>query len=183
MARLDIRRDGIVLVRLSHRNVAALLAKADDPTSAKTVTNRCCFVDQVPVDHLLLVVQVETNDDHYSDPDRDEPPGAMHARTEAFIRRIEQSGASNLVKRDQSPSERVRDAEHPLIHFANGPNGRRARLDGTGLDVWEVFTAVRRSGGSIAKAADRLETEIDHVRAALTYCAAYPDRMSDDIQA
>jgi len=31
--------------------------------------------------------------------------------------------------------------EHPLVRFAEGPAGRRARLVGTGKDVWEVIAA------------------------------------------
>src|SRR5207249_6559517 len=39
--------------------------------------------------------------------------------------------------------ERLRMDEHPLIRFADGPSGRRARLVRTGKDVWEIITAVR----------------------------------------
>jgi len=37
--------------------------------------------------------------------------------------------------------------EHPLIRFADGPAGRRARLVGTGKDVWVIIAAVRDNGG------------------------------------
>jgi hypothetical protein len=43
--------------------------------------------------------------------------------------------------------------EHPLIRFADGPAGRRARLLGTGKDVWEVIAVVRDNGGDGAEAA------------------------------
>jgi len=48
--------------------------------------------------------------------------------------------------------------EHPLVRFADGPAGRRARLLGAGGDVWEVIATVRDNDGNIAAAADYLET-------------------------
>ena len=53
--------------------------------------------------------------------------------------------------------EGLRMDEHPLIRFAEGPAGRRARLMGTGKDVWEVIATVRDNGGDIAEAARYLE--------------------------
>ncbi len=41
--------------------------------------------------------------------------------------------------------------EHPLIRFADGPAGRRARLTGTGKDVWEIILVVRDNGGDAAE--------------------------------
>jgi hypothetical protein len=42
--------------------------------------------------------------------------------------------------------------EHPLIRFADGPAGRRARLVGTGKDVWEIIAVVRDNDGRAAEA-------------------------------
>jgi uncharacterized protein (DUF433 family) len=36
----------------------------------------------------------------------------------------------------------------PGILFADGPTGRRARVAGTGLDVWEVIATYRSVGES-----------------------------------
>ena len=44
--------------------------------------------------------------------------------------------------------EGLRMDEHPLIRFADGPAGRRARLTGTGKDVWEIIAAVRDNDGT-----------------------------------
>lgn len=63
--------------------------------------------------------------------------------------------------------------EHPLIGFADGPAGRRARLLGTGSDVWEVIGVVRDNDGKIAKAAAYLELPVGLVQAAVTYYGAH----------
>ncbi len=67
--------------------------------------------------------------------------------------------------------------EHPLVRFAEGPAGRRARLVGTGKDVWEVITAVRDNGGDAAETARYLEIPLGLVQAAITYYGAYPDEI------
>src|SRR5271156_7008595 len=56
--------------------------------------------------------------------------------------------------------EGLRMDEHPLIRFADGPAGRRARLTGTGKDVWEVIATVRDNDGDAAEAARYLEVAL-----------------------
>jgi uncharacterized protein (DUF433 family) len=73
--------------------------------------------------------------------------------------------------------EGLRMDEHPLIRFADGPAGRRARLIGTGKDVWEVIAAVRDNGGDAAETARYLEMPLGLVQAAITYYGAYPDEI------
>lgn len=63
--------------------------------------------------------------------------------------------------------------EHPLIRFVDGPAGRRARLGGTGSDVWEVIAAVRDNGGDIAKTAGHLCLALGLVQAAVVYYGAF----------
>lgn len=75
--------------------------------------------------------------------------------------------------------EGVRMDEHPLIHFADGPAGRRARVVGTGMDVWEVIATVRDNGGDARQAADYLEVALGLVQAAVTYYGAYPDEIDE----
>lgn len=65
--------------------------------------------------------------------------------------------------------EGLRIDEHPLVRFADGPAGRRARLLGAGGDVWEVIATVRDNDGNIADAADYLETSPGLVQATVTY--------------
>ena len=73
--------------------------------------------------------------------------------------------------------------EHPLIRFAEGPVGRRARLVGTGKDVWEVIATVRDNGGDAAEAARYLEIPLGFVQAAITYYGAYQDESDQWIEA
>lgn len=73
--------------------------------------------------------------------------------------------------------EGLRMDEHPLVRFQEGPAGRRARLVGTGSDVWEVVAAVRDNGGDIAQTAAYLELPLGLVQAAVTYYGAYPDEI------
>jgi uncharacterized protein (DUF433 family) len=67
--------------------------------------------------------------------------------------------------------------EHPLVRFAEGPAGRRARILGTGKDVWEVIAVVRDNGGDVAEAARYLEMSLGLVQAAVIYYGAYPDEI------
>src|ERR1700685_4107061 len=69
--------------------------------------------------------------------------------------------------------EGLRMDEHPLIRFADGPAGRRARLTGTGKDVWEVIATVRDNDGDAAETARYLEVPLGLVPAAISYYGAY----------
>lgn len=78
--------------------------------------------------------------------------------------------------------EGLRVDEHPLVSFVDGPAGRRARLVGTGSDVWEVVAAVRDNGGEVSKTADHLEMPLGLVQAAVSYYGAYPDEVDHWIE-
>lgn len=69
--------------------------------------------------------------------------------------------------------EGLRMDEHPLIRFVDGPAGRRARLAGTGKDVWEVIATVRDNDGDLQAAAEYLRIPLGLVQAAVTYYGAY----------
>jgi uncharacterized protein (DUF433 family) len=73
--------------------------------------------------------------------------------------------------------------EHPLIRFADGPAGRRARLLGTGKDVWEVIALVRDNGGDAAESARYLEIPLGLVQAAIAYYGAYTAEIDQQIDA
>jgi uncharacterized protein (DUF433 family) len=73
--------------------------------------------------------------------------------------------------------EGLRMDEHPLVRFAEGPAGRRARLTGTGKDVWEVIATVRDNDGDAAETARYLEVPLGLVQAAITYYGAYTDEI------
>lgn len=73
--------------------------------------------------------------------------------------------------------------EHPLIRFAEGPAGRRARLLGSGKDVWEVIAVVRDNGGDGSEAARYLEIPLGLVQAAIAYYGSYTDEIDQQIEA
>ncbi len=79
--------------------------------------------------------------------------------------------------------EGLRMDEHPLIRFADGPAGRRARLIGTGKDIWEVIEVVRDNGGDAAEAARYLEIPLGLVQAAIAYYGAYTVEIDQQIEA
>jgi uncharacterized protein (DUF433 family) len=73
--------------------------------------------------------------------------------------------------------EGLRMDEHPLIRFADGPAGRRARLIGTGKDIWEIIAVVRDNDGSPAETARYLELPLGLIQAAIAYYGAYTDEI------
>jgi uncharacterized protein (DUF433 family) len=78
--------------------------------------------------------------------------------------------------------EGLRMDEHSLIRFTDGPAGRRARLVGTGKDVWEVIATVRDNDGDAAETARYLEIPLGLVQAAITYYGAYTSEIDQWIQ-
>lgn len=74
--------------------------------------------------------------------------------------------------------EAVRMRRIPGIVFADGPWGRRARVAGTGIDVFEVIRTFREVGEDWErlKAAYHWLSELQ-VRAALAYAKAYPEEI------
>jgi hypothetical protein len=73
--------------------------------------------------------------------------------------------------------EGLRMDEHPLVRFVDGPAGRRARLVGTGSDIWEVIAAVKDNDGDVAASAEYLALPLGLVQAAVTYYGAFPDEV------
>jgi uncharacterized protein (DUF433 family) len=118
----------------------------------------------------------------------------MHYMTSPLSVRLNDATIARLVRHAQrvhlAPrtlaqryvEEGLRMDEHPLVRFAEGPAGRRARLMGTGKDVWEVIATVRDNGGDIAEAARYLEIPLGLVQAAVTYYGAYTDEIDQWIE-
>lgn len=79
--------------------------------------------------------------------------------------------------------EGLRMDEHPLIRFADGPAGRRARLLGTGKDVWEVIAVVRDNRGDATESARYLQISLGLVQAAIAYYGAYTTEIDQQIEA
>lgn len=66
----------------------------------------------------------------------------------------------------------------PGIGFADGPAGRRARILGTGLDVWELIATHKSLGGSPARLRKAYPWLSEaQLRAALGYYAVYPEEI------
>lgn len=77
--------------------------------------------------------------------------------------------------------EGLRMDDHPLVRFAEGPAGRRARLIG-GPDVWEVIALVRENDGDLRETASYLELPLGLVQAAAAYYGAYPQEIDERIE-
>jgi len=77
--------------------------------------------------------------------------------------------------------EGLRMDEHPLVRFADGPSGRRARLVG-GPDVWEVVAVARDNNGDLAETAAYLELPLGLVQSAASYYAAYPQEIDERVE-
>jgi uncharacterized protein (DUF433 family) len=72
--------------------------------------------------------------------------------------------------------------DHPLVRFVDGPSGRRARLVGSGLDVWEAIAAIRDNDGDLDAAAEYLELVPALVQAAVAYYGAYAEEIDEWIE-
>lgn len=75
--------------------------------------------------------------------------------------------------------EGLRMDEHPLVRFVEGPAGRRARLAGTGKDVWEVIATVRDNDNDLKEAAEYLRIPLGLVQAAVTYYGTYTHEIDE----
>lgn len=77
--------------------------------------------------------------------------------------------------------EGLRMDDHPLVRFADGPAGRRARLIG-GPDVWEVIAVARDNDGDMTETATYLGIPLGLVQAAASYYAAYEQEIDERIE-
>lgn len=75
--------------------------------------------------------------------------------------------------------EGLRMDEHPVVRFVDGPAGRRARLAGTGKDVWEVIATIRDNDNDLHEAAEYLRLPLGLVQAAVTYYGAYTSEVDE----
>ncbi len=93
---------------------------------------------------------------------------------ERLEQRARQTGLTQTALVERYVDEGLRQDDHPGIVFVNEPAGRRARVAGTGLDVWEVVETVQHHGGSAAEAAAYLHLHEEVVLVALRYYADFP---------
>jgi uncharacterized protein (DUF433 family) len=73
--------------------------------------------------------------------------------------------------------EGLRQDEHPGIVFIDGAAGRRPRLAGTGLDVWEVVETFLAEERSVESTATYLGVSPSVVRVAVGYYADHQDEI------
>lgn len=89
------------------------------------------------------------------------------------LRRGRQATFSSLASELIAEAAKMRRC--PGIVFADGPSGRRARIEGTGIEVWEViasYVALEKDTKRLAKAYPWLSDR--QLLAALGYYRTYP---------
>ncbi len=90
----------------------------------------------------------------------------------------EASGRDFSSMANELLAEAVKARRCPGVVFADGPSGRRARIAGTGLDVWEVIATYRSLDRDLDRVRQAYHWLSDaHLRAALGYYAAYPEEI------
>ncbi|MGB9439466.1 MAG: DUF433 domain-containing protein [Desulfobacterales bacterium] len=78
--------------------------------------------------------------------------------------------------------EAVKMRKCPGITFADGPTGRRARIAGTGIDIWELIATFKGLGENYDKLKKTYHWLSDHqIRSALSYYVLYPDDIEERI--
>lgn len=98
---------------------------------------------------------------------------------EDLERRAHERGVPRNALTERYIAEGVKMDEHPEIAFREGALGRRAILNGTRLDVWQVIETVRNSDSSIEEAAEYLGLAPWRVQAAVNYYAVYRDEVDE----
>jgi uncharacterized protein (DUF433 family) len=93
--------------------------------------------------------------------------------SERLARRAAETGETYTTLAERFIDEGLRRLDHPSIDFVDEPSGRRARVVGTGLGVWEVIEVVRANGDSIELAAEYLDIPAALVEAAVAYRADF----------
>ncbi len=79
--------------------------------------------------------------------------------------------------------EAIKMRRCPGVVFVEGTSGRRARLAGTGIEVWEIiatYQSVKRDPRRLEKSYHWLSPE--QLRAALAYYSAYPQEIDRHIE-
>src|SRR4030067_158641 len=107
---------------------------------------------------------------------------------DATARDIEQLRRGRRATFSSLASELIAEAAKmrrgPGVLVAEGPSGRRARIEGTGIEVWEViasYLALGKDEKRLKKAYAWLSDR--QLLAALGYYRAYPKEMEDLVDA
>ncbi|MEW6416868.1 MAG: hypothetical protein AB1480_01965 [Nitrospirota bacterium] len=96
----------------------------------------------------------------------------LHTKKETFS-----SLTSELI------TEAVKMRKCPGIVFVDGPAGRRARIEGTGIDVWELISAYQELNNDIHALKETFHWLTDRqIMAAIGYAKTYPDEIKKLIE-
>ena len=117
-------------------------------------------------------------------------PVSVRFKNEKVYERLREaanaSGQSVSALAEQMLDEALRQRDHPLIVFRDGPTGRRAALV-VGPDVWEVVGGI--VGGDVpedqrvTRTAELMALPVPYVEAALRYYADFADEVDARIAA
>jgi uncharacterized protein (DUF433 family) len=70
----------------------------------------------------------------------------------------------------------------PGVTFADGPTGKRAKIAGTGIDIWEFISTFKGLGENYNKLKEAYHWLSDQqIRSALSYYALYPGEIDEKI--
>jgi len=102
---------------------------------------------------------------------------------------VERTGRDFSAVANEMLTEAAKMRRFPGIFFADGPTGRRARIEGTGIDVFEIIGGYR----SVGECWEDLRPAFHwlsepQLRTALAYAETYPEEIerhfgSDDVSA
>jgi uncharacterized protein (DUF433 family) len=78
--------------------------------------------------------------------------------------------------------EAVKMRRCPGVTFADGTSGRRAKIAGTGIDIWEFIATFKGLGENYNKLKKTYHWLNDQqIRSALSYYALYPNEIDEKI--
>jgi len=108
--------------------------------------------------------------------------------TESTARDIERLRRGRRATFSSLASELIAEAARmrrcPGVVFGDGPTGRRARIEGTGIEVWEVIASYLALGKDEKRLAKAYPWLSERQRlAALGYYRTYPREIEDLIEA
>jgi uncharacterized protein (DUF433 family) len=76
-------------------------------------------------------------------------------------------------------TEAIKMRKCPGIVFVDGPTGRRARIEGTGIDVWELISAYHDLKDNLFTLKESFHWLTDRqILAAIGYERTYPDEIA-----
>ena len=107
----------------------------------------------------------------------------QEANYKEITRMAAESGKDFSIVTNELLEEAVKMKRCPGIVFADGVTGRRARIAGTGIEVWEVVSDYKNMNESFDELREAYHwlSEIQ-LRAALAYYKLYPEEINTRIE-